>query len=178
MKRFFLMTLVALCAFFASRQTGAADTLESSKRITVTGSIIQETGTNGETSIKRITIGNILNVLGISSTASQLRFNYDATTSSYVIVPKSVPKNGTASPVATVYTFGNSDGVQWHPTNHSEIGAETDTGLNGDLTGTGLLQRVYPHVIETNRISFIFFGMVSGHQTIMKGTLVDVFTGK
>jgi len=164
-----LAVLAILLAFHSLR----ADTLGD--KVSVTGSIIQETSTNGTTKTLPITIKNVVSVLGIGGSTSELTYYYDYTVRSYVIALKGIMTSGTGTgtPIATIYTYSAED--FWNPNNHSIISGQTATGFDGNLSGIGLLNGVYPHSSETDTTKFTIFGTISGMKTIVKGTIVDIY---
>lgn len=173
-KLFFAILGMAVCILHNVR----ADELYDDK-VSMTGSIIVETSTT-QTVVKPLTIENVLSVLAVSSTDSSknLRYYYDSTTDSFVIAPKGVisgaATSGTATPLATVLTYGDTAFVNWDPTKHTYIDAGTDSGMNGDLTGTGLIQGVFPRNTETDKITFTLFGTIT-NPTIIKGAILDIY---
>jgi len=144
--------------------------------VTITGSIIQNSDpSTGKSSVKGISIANVLSVLGLGGDARDMRYYYDENAAAYVIAPKSDAAGGAGTPIATVFGFGSS--LDWGP-DHSFVSVAGDTGLDGNLSGTGLVYGVYPHTVETDSITFTLFGVMtssSGLKTIMKGRIVDVF---
>ena len=156
-----ILLLLAFLAIWPAIQTLHADALGD--KVAIAGSIIQETGSTGQTTVKPITIKNVLSVLGLTGSSpetSMLRFYYDYTTFAYVIGPKALV-SGSGTAYATVLAFGTSSYVNWDPTKHTYIDAGADTGLNGDLSGDALVTGVYPTDIETDKVDLILFGTVS-----------------
>ena len=164
-----LLVALASLAFTAAR----ADMLDAD-HISIKGNFILKTSTNGATAYAPITIPNIVYLLGLSGTPSQMRYYYDATTTAYVIALKTAETSGSGTPIASIYTFGNTY-ESWNPTNHSYIGADNDAGMNGNVNGTSLVTGVYPKKTETDTYKFTFFGTLSGDNAIMNGTLTDIY---
>jgi hypothetical protein len=171
--KLFLLALVPL--FIPAFQTLRADSL-AADAITVTGSIIQETGTNGATKILPITIANILSVLGITGTAAPavntLRYYADNTTNGTVIALKSAAVSGSGTPVASLGGPG-ANTVGWNPGKHSGTGAGDMMALNGNLAGTFYYTDAYPANISTNKVKATAFGQINGIPTILNATVVD-----
>ena len=167
--------LAVLASILPAFQASHADVLVNDK-ISITGSIIQETGSEGQTSVKPITIANVLGVLGLSGTtpAKTLRYYLDDSTDSFVIAPKSLAATGTGTPIATVYSIDTAT-VDWDPSSKSAINSGTNTFLNGDLSGCHVLHGVVSHNRETDTRHFIGYGTISGMQTIMKGAIVEIY---
>jgi len=169
--------LLAIVPFFISAfQTLRADSL-AADAITVTGSIIQETGTNGATKILPITIANILSVLGITGTAAPavntLRYYADNTTNGTVIALKSAAVSGSGTPVAILGEPG-ANSVGWNPARHSSTGAGDVMVLNGKLAGTYYNSDVYPAKISTSKTKVAAYGQIDGVPTIVNATVVDI----
>jgi hypothetical protein len=173
--KYLLLAFLAIIPAFQSLR--AQDNLYTDIAISVTGSIIQETNTStGATTVKPITIPNILSVLGLTGTAipaaNTLRYYSDETTHAFVIAPRSVGTSGTGTPIALVIGSGVNE-INWNPTSHSSIGAGDGIGLSGDLTGTFYESGVLGKATKTDTIKFVAFGKLNGIPTIMKGTAVD-----
>jgi len=144
--------------------------------VDISGSIVQETGPNGSTTIKPVTIANVLRTLGIANApaTNSLRYYFDKTTQSYVIAPRSDALTGVGNPIATVLSPARA-GVSWEPGQTSSIAAYDAPGLGGYLSGTVLSNGVFLGGIETDSINATLFGTISGVPTIMKCAILDVF---
>jgi hypothetical protein len=166
-----LILLAAMALISASRAL-AADTLDE-HTVSISGDIIQEVASDGTTKTKPITIANVLAALGTNGDPRMLRYYFDFTTDSVVIAPRSDAATASGTPLATVFSFGNT-ALTWNPTAHSSIDAEAATALNGSLSGTALENVVFPHTNRTSTTKFTLFGTTLGLPTIMKGTIVFV----
>lgn len=143
-------------------------------KISVTGTILQEVGSDGQTSIKPLTIKNILGVLGLTGTdPKSVRYYYDSTGPSFVIATKA--NGGDNNPLATVFNFNGGNYVTWSPTGHSFVASGQANGLGGDVTGVYYESGITHRTTASNKTSFTFFGEVGNFTTIMKGTIVDTF---
>ncbi len=167
--------IVAILAIIPALQVVRADSLVPDS-ISVTGNIIQRTGTNGATRVLPITIANVLKVLGVTKAppVATLRYYTDDTTDAIVIAPRILALTGSGTPIATL--GGRSQGgVSWNPNKHSVLGSGEIAALNGNLSGTAYLTGVYPLNTETDTIRFFSFGQIKGVPTIVNGTIVDIY---
>ena len=167
----FLITPLALaCSLHA-------DTLAGDK-VTVKGSIIQETGTNGQTVSTPINPLTVLTALGVTNppAAKDLSFYVDSTSESIVVAQKGIVAGGTASPLGTLYAIGTAN-VQWFASSKLGYNGGDNILMNGDLTGSHWLEgKISSKHVETDTRQFIGYGAISGTNTVVQGTIVDTFT--
>jgi len=165
--------LLGILAIVPAFQGLYAQDMFGNDKISISGSITQETGSNGATTILPITIGNVLSVLGISGTAKDMAYYSDKTTKAIVIAPKAAAISGSGTPIVTIGAPDN-DEIKWNPTVHSKVGAATLSALNDDLAGSFYQTGVLSATSETETIKFVVFGKINGAPTIVKGTIVDI----
>jgi hypothetical protein len=174
MKKSCLPFLALLLAFAC---VSRAD-LMSGDKVSVNGSIVQETDTNGRTVTKPITPATVLAVLAVVDPprAKDLRFYLDLSTDSIVVAVKGIPANGSGTPLATVYTIALAE-IAWQENSKIAFNASNDnTLLNGDLAGSHWFEsKIAAKDVETDTRHFIGYGMVSGTNTIMQATISDTF---
>jgi hypothetical protein len=168
--------LLGIIALLTAYQGFCADTLEKG-RVSVTGSIIQETVT-GLTVTQPITIKTVLGALELSGSGapSTLGYCYDENRNAFVIVPKSAVASGSGTPIATVLSPDTNPYVNWKTSGDSAIGVIGGLGLGNFLNGNMEETSAYPNGVETDAFKFVFYGTILSHRTIMKGTLVHVFS--
>jgi hypothetical protein len=152
------------------------------ENITVGGTIEVETDVKtAKPAVLPLTIANVLYLLGVSGTASDMRYYFDTTEHGYVIAPKADETSGVGTPAAILLTVAESgtigtDYVYWQPNTASNVNALSVTGFGGVLTGTAVINSVYPRAITTTATRFIIFGVTpNGGQTTVYGNIIDAF---
>ena len=172
-----LFIAIAALAITDFHSLGQLDTFDHAA-VSISGSIIQETGTNGQTTIKPISIANFLTVLGTSGTAKDLQYYYDDTTESYVIAAKAAATSGSGTPVATIITYTYTKEVNWYPNETSMISSGPLTGMDSNLSGLYYGKGVYAGGKTTYTLPFTLYGEINTTQTIVRGAIVYVAKGK
>lgn len=128
--------LIAVAALIPPFHALHADTLDPDP-ITISGSIIQMTNTNGETTSSPITIANVLSITGTTGVAEDLRYYFDADANSgqgaFVIAPKT---GAPITPTATVLAF-NGAAQAWNSNKGSYFACGGVVGLDYNLTRAG-----------------------------------------
>jgi hypothetical protein len=172
------LTIPALHPLHAQTDSMAKDTVAIpdvllSDKVTVTGNVFQETGTNGKPVALPITISNVLKVLAITTgtiPVKSLCFCNDDTTKGIVIVPKSVMESGSGVPM--VYFGGPSGSVTtWNPTLTSKIAAGDLSAMDDNLTGAFYQSEAWTIKSGAATFQFAAYGKINGVATIAKGTI-------
>ena len=169
--------LVAGClAFLSSFVLG--DTLDADK-IKITGTILQQSATGKGTIVKPVTLSNLLNLLGLSGTnPKSVRYYYDDDNDGgYVIAPVGIVSGSSATPLATVATFGISNADWSGQTPFIVFGGNNSTGFNDALAGGANATDVVSRKgIATERSTFVLSGTLNGVLTTVNMSVTDTYS--
>lgn len=153
------------------------DTLDADK-IKITGVILQQSETGKGTIVKPVTMGNLLNLLGLSGTnPKSVRYYYDdSADGGYVIAPVGIASGSSATPLANIVTLGIHN-AKWN----GEVplfvfGGNSSVGFNGELSGgvnvTGVASK---NRMATERSTVVLSGTLNGVLTTVNMSISDTY---
>jgi hypothetical protein len=172
------LALAVIAALTASLFSTRADTLQTDKKIVVTGTIFQDA--SGEEPARKmpLTIRNVFEVYGRAEDPKDYRYYYNSTQNTYIIGLKGTADGGDGASFANILRFTVGGGAGWNPKPNKFVGGGTCALLEilaDHLDGTYLEFASIGANSETIQWKFYGFGSIAGRETVISGSILHVF---